>query len=143
MRLGVHDDAVLLEKPRELVRVGERRISVTKWTGPSTCPGSGRAPEIALDRGVHGGDRDDVVAANLPEEERAVGDADPRLLDDPVRTPVVQAEQNDQQHDVAAIRLGRLGHHGNRSSRAHNATRSGGGRRSSSIALRTPIPRQE
>src|SRR5262249_16627937 len=56
--------------------------------------------EGALDFRCGRGNRDDVVGANLLEEERAVGDADARLLDHPVRAPVVDAEREGEKRDV-------------------------------------------
>ncbi len=76
-------------------------ISVTKCTEAVDEPcGLRRVLEVALEFRSGRGDRDDVVGANLLEEERAVRDADPRLLDHPVSAPVVDTEHDGEQHDV-------------------------------------------
>src|SRR3954451_15256175 len=63
-------------------------------------PGGRRVAKVALELGGGRGDRDDVAGTDLLQEEGAVGDANPALLRDPVRAPIVERQRGDEHHDV-------------------------------------------
>ena len=106
-RLGLDDDAVLLQQLGELVGVGEGRDLGLEVLGRLLLPGRVvLLLELALDGLALGGDALDVAVLDLLAEGRVVGDVDRGLLARAEQrdADVVERQQDDHDHDEARAR---------------------------------------